>query len=159
MLTTALYERFASRDLDDDFADKVLSAMRKAVRRPRREEVIHELEVLPDADAVAARGAELIAEAGARSPRRAARSDRGQRRAHALRCTVNSKTRVALADDRDLPDRRAGRAGGLPDRNLTHLIAALSIGAQGSLRPMPVNDDDLEAAAAVRRRSCRAAST
>ena len=28
MLTTALYERFASRSLDD-FADKVLSAMRK----------------------------------------------------------------------------------------------------------------------------------
>jgi 6-phosphogluconate dehydrogenase len=28
VLTTALYERFASRDLDD-FADRVLSAMRK----------------------------------------------------------------------------------------------------------------------------------
>jgi 6-phosphogluconate dehydrogenase len=28
VLTTALYERFASRDLDD-YADKVLSAMRK----------------------------------------------------------------------------------------------------------------------------------
>jgi 6-phosphogluconolactonase/glucosamine-6-phosphate isomerase/deaminase len=32
-------------------------------------------------------------------------------------------------------------------RNLTHLVESLSIGAQGSIRPMPVDDDDLEAAA------------
>jgi 6-phosphogluconolactonase/glucosamine-6-phosphate isomerase/deaminase len=36
---------------------------------------------------------------------------------------------------------------GADERNLTHLIAALSIGAQGSIRPMPVNDGDPEAAA------------
>jgi 6-phosphogluconolactonase len=36
---------------------------------------------------------------------------------------------------------------GSDERNLTHLIESLSIGAQGSIRPMPVNDDDLEAAA------------
>jgi 6-phosphogluconolactonase/glucosamine-6-phosphate isomerase/deaminase len=36
---------------------------------------------------------------------------------------------------------------GSDERNLTHLIAALSIGAQGSIRPMPVTDEDLESAA------------
>ena len=36
---------------------------------------------------------------------------------------------------------------GSEERNLTHLIESLSIGAQGSIRPMPVTDDDLEAAA------------
>ena len=36
---------------------------------------------------------------------------------------------------------------GSGERNLTHLIESLSIGAQGSIRPMPVNDDDLDAAA------------
>lgn len=38
-------------------------------------------------------------------------------------------------------------APGSDERNLTHLIESLSIGAQGSIRPMPVTDDDLEAAA------------
>src|SRR4051794_41417211 len=33
-------------------------------------------------------------------------------------------------------------------RNLTHLIESLSIGAQGSIKPMPVTDEDLEAGAA-----------
>jgi 6-phosphogluconolactonase len=36
---------------------------------------------------------------------------------------------------------------GSDERNLTHLIESLSIGAQGSIRPMPVNDDDLDAGA------------
>lgn len=49
-------------------------------------------------------------------------------------------TEIFQADERIAPP-------GAPERNLTHLVAALSIGAQGSLRPMPVNDDDAEAAA------------
>ena len=52
-----------------------------------------------------------------------------------------SKTELFQVDERIAP-------AGSPERNLTHLIAALSIGAQGSLRPMPVNEEDLEAAAA-----------
>ena len=44
-------------------------------------------------------------------------------------------------------DERVAPAGS-EERNLTHLIESLSIGAQGSIRPMPVTDDDLEAAAA-----------
>jgi 6-phosphogluconolactonase len=44
-------------------------------------------------------------------------------------------------------DERVAPAGD-SERNLTHLIESLSIGAQGSIKPMPVTDDDLEAAAA-----------
>jgi 6-phosphogluconolactonase len=44
-------------------------------------------------------------------------------------------------------DERVAPAGD-DQRNLTHLIESLSIGAQGSIKPMPVTDEDLEAAAA-----------
>jgi 6-phosphogluconolactonase len=110
----------------------------------------HELEVLADADAVAARGAELIAQrarevaaeqgsfsiavSGGRTPWVMF----GQLEEHELPWQA---TQLFQVDERVAPP-------GSPDRNLTHLIAALSIGAQGSLRPMPVDDDDLEAAAA-----------
>ena len=43
-------------------------------------------------------------------------------------------------------DERVGPPGS-DERNLTHLIESLSIGAQGSIKPMPVNDEDLDAAA------------
>ena len=51
-----------------------------------------------------------------------------------------TKTAIFQVDERVAP-------AGSDERNLTHLIAALSIGAQGSLRPMPVTDDDLDGAA------------
>jgi 6-phosphogluconolactonase len=109
----------------------------------------HRLEVLDDPDAVHRRGAELIAEAA--------------------RAAVAERTRCALAvsggrdpwpmfsqlEDHELHwrkteifqvDERVAPAGS-DERNLTHLIESLSIGAQGSIRPMPVTDDDLEAAA------------
>jgi len=44
-------------------------------------------------------------------------------------------------------DERVAPAGD-DQRNLTHLIESLSIGAQGSIKPMPVTDEDLDAAAA-----------
>jgi 6-phosphogluconolactonase len=44
-------------------------------------------------------------------------------------------------------DERVAPAGS-DERNLTHLIESLSIGAQGSIKPMPVTDEDLEGAAA-----------
>ena len=44
-------------------------------------------------------------------------------------------------------DERVAPAGD-PDRNLTHLVTALPIDLHGRLRPMPVTDDDLDAAAA-----------
>ncbi len=109
----------------------------------------HVLQVLDDADAVARRGAELIGEAA-----RDAVADHG---AFAMAASGGhtpwamygqieeqelpwAKTEIFQADERIAP-------AGSPERNLTHLIAALSIGAQGSLRPMPVNDPDPEAAA------------
>jgi 6-phosphogluconolactonase len=109
----------------------------------------HELEVLDDADAVHRRGAELIAEAA-----RAAVADRGrcalavsgghdpwsmfsQLEDHGLDWT---KTEIFQVDERVAP-------AGSDQRNLTHLIESLSIGAQGSIRPMPVTDHDLDAAA------------
>jgi 6-phosphogluconolactonase len=51
-----------------------------------------------------------------------------------------TRTEVFQVDERVAP-------AGSNERNLTHLVAALSIGAQGSIRPMPVTDDDLETAA------------
>jgi 6-phosphogluconolactonase len=112
--------------------------------------VSHELEVLPDADAVAARGAELIAERA-----RFAYNERG-RVAIAVSGGRTPWAMFGQLEDGDLPwkateifqtDERIAPAGS-PDRNLTHLIAALSIGAQGSLRPMPVDDEDPELSAA-----------
>ena len=109
----------------------------------------HTLQVLDDADAVARRGAELIAEA-ARDAVAAhgsfAMAASGGHTPWAMYGQIEeqelpwAKTEIFQVDERIAP---AGSA----ERNLTHLIAALSIGAQGSLRPMPVNDPDPEAAA------------
>ena len=46
-----------------------------------------------------------------------------------------AKTEIFQVDERIAP-------AGSEERNLTHLIAAFSIGAQGSLRPMPVGDGE-----------------
>lgn len=109
----------------------------------------HRLEVLDDPAAVHRRGAELIAET--------------------VRSSIDEKDRCALGvsgghdpwpmfsqlEDHGLDwtrieiyqvDERVAPAGS-EERNLTHLIESLSIGAQGSIRPMPVTHDDLEAAA------------
>jgi 6-phosphogluconolactonase len=109
----------------------------------------HRLEVLEDPAAVHRRGAELIAEAG-----REAVSERG---GFALAASGGRDPweMYGQLEDHDLPwartsifqvDERVAPPGS-DERNLTHLIAALSIGAQGSIRPMPVNDPDLPAAA------------
>jgi 6-phosphogluconolactonase len=109
----------------------------------------HQLEVLADASAVHRRGAELIAESA-----RAAVAER-DRFAMAASGGRDPWPMYSQLEDHDLPwdrteifqvDERIAPAGS-DERNLTHLIAALSIGAQGSLRPMPVTDEDLEAAA------------
>lgn len=109
----------------------------------------HTLQVLDDAAAVARRGAELIAEA--------ARESVAADGAFAMAASGGRTpwTMYGQLEEQQLPwsesaifqaDERIAPAGS-PDRNLTHLVAALSIGAQGSLRPMPVNDDDVEGAA------------
>jgi 6-phosphogluconolactonase len=109
----------------------------------------HELRVLDDADAVARRGAELIA---------AAARDAVDAHGHFAMAASGGHTPWAMygqLEEQQLPwarteifqtDERIAPPG-TPDRNLTHLISALSIGAQGSLRPMPVNDEDPDAGA------------
>jgi 6-phosphogluconolactonase len=109
----------------------------------------HRLEVLEDADAVHRRGAEVIAEA--------AHADLSERGHFALAVSGGRDpwpmfsqleefeldwTRIEIfqVDERVAP-------AGSDQRNLTHLVESLSIGAQGSIRPMPVTDDDLDAAA------------
>jgi 6-phosphogluconolactonase len=109
----------------------------------------HRLEVLEDADAVHRRGAEVIAEA--------AKADISERGHFALAVSGGrdpwpmfsqledyeldwTKIEIFQVDERVAP-------AGSDQRNLTHLVGSLSIGAQGSIRPMPVTDDDLEAAA------------
>jgi 6-phosphogluconolactonase len=109
----------------------------------------HRLEVLDDADAVHRRGAEIIAEA--------IKTDLSERGHCALAVSggsdpwpMFSRLEEFELDWREIEifqvDERVAPAGS-PERNLTHLVESLSIGAQGSVRPMPVSDDDLEAAA------------
>ena len=116
--------------------------------------MVIELEVLKDAEAVAARGAALIAEAA--------------------RATVRVRNRFAMAvsggttpwamlhalANEDMPwdrvhvfqvDERVAPAGH-PDRNLTHLVECLSSGYlshAAQVHPMAVEDDDLDRAAAA----------
>jgi 6-phosphogluconolactonase len=109
----------------------------------------HRLEVLDDPEAVHRRGAELIAEAA-----KAAISDRGHC-GLAVSGGHDPWTMFSQLEDFDLDwteieifqvDERVAPAGS-DERNLTHLVESLSIGAQGSIRPMPVTEDDLEAGA------------
>ena len=107
-----------------------------------------ELEVLPDADSVAERGAEYVAERA-----RAAIEDHGRftfavsggRTPWAMfarlvgRMPWESVT-IYQVDERVAPD-------GDPDRNLTHLRQSLPPGGAADVRPMPVGAHDLEAAA------------
>jgi 6-phosphogluconolactonase len=109
----------------------------------------HRLEVFDDLEAVHGRGAEVIAEAV-----RAAVGERGScglavsggrnpwPMFSQLEDLIEDWTKVAIyqVDERVAPP-------GSDERNLTHLVESLSIGAQGSIKPMPVNDDDLDAAA------------
>ena len=109
----------------------------------------HRLEVLDDLDAVHKRGTELIAEAA-----RAAVAERGR---FELAISGGRDPWPMFSQLEDLwddwastdifqVDERVAPAGS-DERNLTHLIESLSIGAQGSIKPMPVTDEDLDAAA------------
>jgi 6-phosphogluconolactonase len=109
----------------------------------------HQIEVLDTPEAVHKRGAELLREAGV-----FAYNERGSF-ALAVSGGTDPWPMFSQLEDGDLPwkatqifqvDERVAPAGS-DDRNLTHLIESLSIGAQGSIRPMPVTDDDLDAAA------------
>jgi 6-phosphogluconolactonase len=107
-----------------------------------------EIEILPDAAAVAERGAAYVAEQA-----RAAVEDRGRFTlavsggrtpwamfAHLVGQMPWEKVTIYQVDERVAPD-------GDPDRNLTHLRASLPPGGAADVRAMPVGAHDLEAAA------------
>ena len=113
VLTTALYSRFASRDMDD-FANRLLSAMRKQFGghdEKKARPMALEIEVLADAQAVAERGAEIVAAAAA-----AAVAERGRftfavsggRTPWAM--FAEPLRAHAVGEGHDLPGRRAHRA-------------------------------------------------
>jgi 6-phosphogluconolactonase len=110
--------------------------------------MIHELEVVADADAVARRGAAYVAakarEAVARHGSFTLAVSGGTTPwaifASLLREDVPwARTTLYQVDERIAPD-------GDPDRNLTHLRASLG-DAPARVLPMPVTEEDLEAAA------------
>ena len=109
----------------------------------------HRLEVFDTPDQVHRRGAELLAQAA-----KQAVAERGRAE---LAVSGGSDPWPMFSQFEDLfgdwdkaavfqVDERVAPAGS-DERNLTHLIETLSIGAQGSIKPMPVTDEDLEAAA------------
>ena len=113
------------------------------------------IEILEDADAVARRAAAYVAERS-----RAAVADRGS---FTFAVSGGRTPWAMFADlaDEDEPwnrtaiyqvDERVAPAGD-PDRNLTHLLASLPAGSGADVHPMPVDEEDLEAAAAAYARS------
>jgi 6-phosphogluconolactonase len=109
-----------------------------------------EIEILPDADAVAERGAQVVASAAAMA---VADRDRftfavsGGRTPWAMFAALYGrmpweKVTLFQVDERIAPEDD-------PDRNLTQLKGALPPGGAADVRPMPVWAEDLEAAAAL----------
>ena len=109
-----------------------------------------ELEVLPDEKAAARRAAELIAETGAaaaaeRGPFGMAMS--GGRSPWAMLAILGELEQMPWeATELFQVDERVASPGS-EDRNLTHMVLGLSMDHQSALRPMPVTQRDLEAAA------------
>ncbi len=109
-----------------------------------------DLEVVADEKAAARRAAELIAEIGAAAV--------AERNAFALAMSGGRSPWAMLAilgEDESMPwgqtelfqvDERIASPGS-EDRNLTHMVLGLSMDHQATLRPMPVTQRDLEAAA------------
>jgi 6-phosphogluconolactonase len=109
-----------------------------------------DLEVLDDDRAAARRAAELIAEAGADSVAQRGIfgfAMSGGRSPWAMLALLD-ESRTMPWDETELfqVDERIA-APGDQERNLTHIILALSMGHQPSLRPMPVTSHDLDGAA------------
>jgi 6-phosphogluconolactonase len=108
------------------------------------------LEVPGDERAAAARAAELIAAAGA-----AAASERGPfgfamsggRSPWAMLAILGELEQMPWAQTELFQVDERVASPGSEDRNLTHMVLGLSMDHQAALRPMPVTQRDLEAAA------------
>jgi len=109
-----------------------------------------EVEVLPDADAVAERGAQIVASAAALAVANRGRftlAVSGGRTPWAMFAALYGrmpwdKVTIFQVDERIAPEDD-------PDRNLTQLQRSLPPGGAADVRPMPVWAEDLEAAAAM----------
>jgi 6-phosphogluconolactonase len=108
------------------------------------------LEVLADERAAARRAAELIAEAGAAAA--AARGSfgfamSGGRSPWAMLAILGELEQMPWGETELFQVDERIAAPGSEDRNLTHMVLGLSMDHQSALRPMPVTQRDLEAAA------------
>jgi 6-phosphogluconolactonase len=112
--------------------------------------VQHELEVSPDASAVAAKAAGYVAALARKSVTERGRFTFAVSGGHTPWAMFSelagedmpwADTELFQVDERVAPD-------GDPDRNLTHLKASIGA-APARVHPMPVNDADLSAAAAA----------
>lgn len=112
--------------------------------------VERELEVLVDADAVARRAASVVATSIRAAPDLPDGFSFAVSGGHTPWRMFGYLAALDVPWDRvaiwQVDERIAPR--GDPDRNLTSLVASLPEAARGSVRPMPVEADDLEAAAA-----------
>jgi 6-phosphogluconolactonase len=109
-----------------------------------------QLEVVADERAAARRAAELIAEAGAaaaaeRGPFGLAMS--GGRSPWAMLAILGELEQMPWPQTELFQVDERIAAPGSEDRNLTHMVLGLSMEHQATLRPMPVTQRDLEAAA------------
>jgi 6-phosphogluconolactonase len=112
--------------------------------------VAPKLEVVADEKAAARRGAELIAEAGAaaavaRGPFGMAMS--GGRSPWAMLAILGELEQMPWGEAELFQVDERIASPGSEDRNLTHMVLGLSMEHQPALRPMPVTQRDLEAAA------------
>ena len=164
VLTTALYERFASRGLDD-FADKVFrrcASSSAATTRSRAREAARpmadELEVVADEKDAARARRRADRRGGQRRGGRARLLRAGdQRRPHPLGDAGDpqrieempwAETSLFQVDERVA-------SPGSEDRNLTHIVLGLSMEHQSAMRPMPVTQRDLGPRPAITKLAAR----